>query len=82
MMKALEEVHRTLALQEFRRRRDKLALDNVRLGRTVSIRTTVRTCYILAVCVFYVACFNVGMVMLWVRLMLLTSHPFLIQYIH
>lgn len=42
-MNALEEVHRTLALQEFRRRRDKIALDNVRLGRIVSTRTTVRT---------------------------------------
>ena len=39
MTKALEEVQRSLAFQEMRRRRDKLALDNVRLGRMGQVRS-------------------------------------------
>ena len=38
-MKALEEVHRKLALQEFRTKRDRLALDCVKLGKIVPMRT-------------------------------------------
>lgn len=38
-MKSLEEVHRTTAFQEFRRKRDRLALDCVRLGKLTTIRT-------------------------------------------
>ena len=38
-MKSLEEVYRKMAQQEFRRTRDRLALDNVRLGKISSHRT-------------------------------------------
>lgn len=39
LTKALEDVHRKMAQQEFRRKRDRLALDCVRLGKIVSVRT-------------------------------------------
>ncbi len=35
---SLEEVHRKMAMQEFRRKREKLALDSVRLGKIVTVR--------------------------------------------
>jgi hypothetical protein len=44
LTRSLEEVHRTLAMQEFRRRREKLALDNVRLGKVVSSRAVSAHC--------------------------------------
>jgi hypothetical protein len=37
--KALEDVHRKMALQEFRRKRDRIALDCVRLGKNNPLRT-------------------------------------------
>jgi hypothetical protein len=39
LSKALEEVYRKMAFQDFRRRRDRLAADCVRLGKIVSMRT-------------------------------------------
>eukprot|EP01039_Chlorochromonas_danica_P003020 gene3024-3295_t len=38
--KALEDVHRKMAMQEFRRKRDRMALDCVRLGKITYHRTT------------------------------------------
>ena len=38
LTRALEDVHRKLIHQEFRRRREKLAMDNVRLGKVVASR--------------------------------------------
>jgi hypothetical protein len=38
-MKAMEDVRRKMALQEFKRTRDRLASDNVRLGKIASHRT-------------------------------------------
>lgn len=37
---SLEEVYRTMALQEARRKRDRLAQDNVRLGKIQTVRTS------------------------------------------
>ena len=37
-MKSLEEIHRSNALAEARRKRDRLAVDSVRLGKIVPIR--------------------------------------------
>lgn len=37
--KALEDVHRKMAMQEFRRKRDRMALDCVRLGKITYHRT-------------------------------------------
>jgi hypothetical protein len=42
LCKSLEEVHRAMALQDARKRRDRLALDCVRLGKIVSMRTVRR----------------------------------------
>ena len=39
LTKALEDVHRKMALQELRRKRDRLALDCVRLGKINTVRT-------------------------------------------
>eukprot|EP00601_Ochromonadales_sp_CCMP2298_P019280 CAMPEP_0173314840 /NCGR_PEP_ID=MMETSP1143-20121109/25564_1 /TAXON_ID=483371 /ORGANISM="non described non described, Strain CCMP2298" /LENGTH=542 /DNA_ID=CAMNT_0014257497 /DNA_START=92 /DNA_END=1717 /DNA_ORIENTATION=- len=38
LVRSLEEVHRKMAVQDFRRRRDRLALDCVRLGKIVPFR--------------------------------------------
>jgi tousled-like kinase len=39
LVKSLEDIHRKMAMQEFRRKRDQLALDCVRLGKIVTVRT-------------------------------------------
>lgn len=41
LVKALEDVYRTTALQEFRRKRDQLALNCVRLGKISTLRTVI-----------------------------------------
>jgi hypothetical protein len=46
-MKCLEEIYRKMALQEFRRKRDQLALDSVRLGKIATVRTVSLLYYII-----------------------------------
>lgn len=43
LVKALEDIHRKMALQEFRRKRDQLALDCVRLGKITLMRVSPTT---------------------------------------